>query len=139
MDTSKEIQFSVFGNKYVLLQELHDDKTHEKRRWLLESEQLNAYLLERALKLKDSSRTVSNSLYRNHLQSITGTMALQVLHLINEGKHHFDDLLGNEWLAERGEDSVRHAIAELASVGFLIEENGEYVVTPDGSAFMSLL
>jgi hypothetical protein len=37
LDTSNEIQYSVFGYKYILLQEKHDDLATQKHTWLLES------------------------------------------------------------------------------------------------------
>ena len=60
LDTSNEIQYSVFGYKYILLQEKHDDLATQKHTWLLESESLNAELtlkaenyIKKAKKLED--------------------------------------------------------------------------------------
>ncbi len=89
--TADEIQYSVFGNKYVLLQEKHLDDADSgaaspKRVWLLNSEKLNAFLTARALSIIEKSKDVPETLFKRFFAKVSGVTAQNILaRLMKEG------------------------------------------------------
>ena len=68
-NTLPEIQYSVCGNRYVLLQEKHSDEGDSrtpfpKRVWLLDSETLNAFLTARALNIVANAKGIPETLFK---------------------------------------------------------------------------
>lgn len=81
-DTSNEIQYSVFGNRFILLQEKHQDRARKKHTWLLESESVNQFLTDKAEKLIKASKDVDGGNYRkftSNISSIASKMILSAL------------------------------------------------------------
>lgn len=103
--TADEIQYSVFGNKYVLLQEKHLDDADSgaaspKRVWLLNSEKLNAFLTARALSIIEKSKDVPETLFKRFFAKVSGVTAQNILaRLMKEGLIHEEGLLDKNCLS----------------------------------------
>lgn len=84
-NTLDEIQYSVFGDKYVLLQEKHSDNATSKRVWLLESEGVNSHLTERAKGFVAAAADIDEGLFREFIVNLSGTAARRCLSLLTKG------------------------------------------------------
>jgi hypothetical protein len=103
--TADELQYSVFGNKYVLLQEKHLDDVDSgaaspKRVWLLNSEKLNAFLTARALSIIENSKDVPETLFKRFFAKVSGVTAQNILaRLMKEGLIHEEGMLDKNRLS----------------------------------------
>ena len=93
-DTLDKIQFTVFGDRYVLLQEKHNDEVNEdpkggailKRVWLLACEKLNQAFAEKALAIKSDAEALPDALFRRFAVSIHGVTSRAIIsRLIKSG------------------------------------------------------
>jgi len=86
LDTSNEIQYSVFGNKYILFQEKHKDRALKKHTWLLESESVNSALTDKAEKLIQKSIDIDGGNYRKFTKNLCSIASRRILSLLQK-KH----------------------------------------------------
>lgn len=136
-DTLNEIQYSVFGNKYILLQEKHKEKIREKHTWLIESESVNTTLSMRAEELIKKSQDIDEGNYRRFTQNINSIAARRFLLLLKD-----NDSLPNENLIEDGiandfTESVQEVLESLIIMDFIKPiANGLVVITDSGREFI---
>jgi hypothetical protein len=103
-NTLHEIQYSVFGNRFIQLQEKHSDegssiKSSAKRVWLLDSEKLNGFLTTRALDMVGKSKDVPEALFKRFFAKVSGVTAQTILaKLIKIGPSHIDAILDKDFL-----------------------------------------
>jgi hypothetical protein len=83
-DTAGQIQYSVFGNRYVLLQEKHSDARYgsgsaPKRVWLLRSVRVNEHLAARASGLALAAYDLPEALFRRFSTRVNGITCRAIL------------------------------------------------------------
>ncbi|UFZ02972.1 hypothetical protein LQG66_27500 [Bradyrhizobium ontarionense] len=135
----KEIQYSVFGNRYTQLQEKHADAAKAKRVWLLESDILNEALTDRGERLLNQSLDIDEGWYSGFLKSLGGLGARAILSKLADGKaieiHQLDD----DRLAEFGV-SLADTTDALNTMGFAAtDEQGRWMITKSGTEYLNLL
>lgn len=139
-DTLDQIQFTVFGNRYVLLQEKHKDEveTNEegapiaKRVWLLESERLNHGFFERASQIKSNSDIVPDALFRRFAVSVHGVTSREIISRLLKayGVAHYDRILDDR-LLYFDPQAEAHLVA-LKTIGF-VKSDSARMLTLTGS------
>jgi|GEM_PF-6882308 hypothetical protein len=137
LDTSDEIQYSVFGNKYILLQEKHKDRAKNKHTWLLESELVNSFLTARANELIKKAKDVDEGNYRRFTKNISGITSKRFLSILREGNNvSIENLLLDE-IANDFTDSPEEIIESLIIMGFVKSENNDLTqLTEAGREFI---
>jgi hypothetical protein len=143
-NTLSEIQYSVFGNKYVLLQEKHADEGGsstplQKRVWLLESEKLNEFLTNRAIAIADNSKDIPEALFRRFSAKINGVTSQMVLRkLAAHGPLAAEQVIDD---AMRAFDSDTTSDLEaLKAIGFVEQDEvGTFCILPEGTQYLKAL
>lgn len=143
-NTLNEIQYSVFGNRYTLLQEKHADDggsstTLVKRVWLLESEKLNSFLTDRAMAMVGNATDVPEALFKRFSAKVTGLTAQTILKkLAIEGALPVEQAIGPA-LSAFDTDALSDLEA-LKAIGFIQHtEVGTVNLTPDGAQYLKAL
>lgn len=141
-DTLHEIQYSVFGNRYVQLQEKHPDEEGSvqpgsKRVWLLESERLNTFLTERALEMIGRSEDIPESLFKRFFAKISGVAAQTILsRLLAQGPAPAETILDNDLrMFDPGCSDVLDSLKELGFVEAL-NQSQLLSITASGQQFV---
>lgn len=135
LDTSDEIQYSVFGHKYILLQEKHLDRATNKHTWLLESEALNAELTIKAEEFIKKSKDVDEGNYRKFTQDLNSVASQRFLNLLSQNSMNILELLKDE-VANDFTDSTQEIINTLKVMNFLKIENEKVIITENGKDFI---
>jgi hypothetical protein len=143
-NTLSEIQYSVFGNRYVLLQEKHADEGGSstpllKRVWLLESEKLNDFLTNRAQAIIDNSKDIPEALFKRFSAKINGVTAQTILRKLATisplpAEQVIDD-------AMRAFDTdATSDLQALKSIGFIKQgEDDTLCISPEGDQYLKAL
>ena len=126
-DTLDKIQFTVFGNRYLLLQEKHKDEVSgstrgapiPKRVWLLSCEKLNHAFAEKAAVIKNDAEALPDALFRRFAVSIHGVTSRQIINRLVEsgGRGHVDQII-DETL-RRFDSQVEAHLTALKTIGFV--------------------
>jgi len=136
-DTSNDIQYSVFGSKYILLQEKHDDRIAIKHKWLLESESINSMLLMRAEELIKKSKDIDGGNYRKFTQNVNSIASKRFLALLSKTDLPIEKLIIDE-IAKDFVESTQEILENLIIMGFIeIRENELAFITYSGREFFS--
>jgi hypothetical protein len=131
------IQYSVFGNKYVLLQEKHRDRVKSKRVWLLESEQLNDLLTDRGQSLLRDAMEIKTTLFCEFAGNVGGIPARRYLRMLKETNLETTELLSDSFVRyyiEKPQD----ILDTLKVMGFIRQLKERVCITPSGRQFLSL-
>lgn len=134
-NTTNEIQYSVFGNKYILFQGEHEDKSKEKHTWLLESESLNIALTQKAEKLIDISTDINEGHYRKFTQELNGFTAKKILSLLNREESLEDSQIFSDTVIQDLTDSIDETLAVLKAIKFINYEQNLVSLTLKGKSF----
>jgi hypothetical protein len=139
-NTLNEIQYSVFGNKFILLQEKHHDTAPAKRLWLLESEELNQALTERGEALLRSAINIDENWYRSFLISLSGlTSRLVLKSLADYGKQHVEQLLNSKVISQF-DSAPLSSVGALRAARFVRNEpHGGLQITAPGREYLRWL
>jgi hypothetical protein len=134
-DTLDEIQFSVFGGRYILLQEKHSDAA-PKRVWLIESEEINATLSEKAREFSARAVDVDESWYRDFSLNLSGMSARRMLLALRDGARMPSDELCA--LAEGlSSTAPRDALDALDAMAFVKNDaSDKWHITAAGENFL---
>lgn len=140
-NTVQEIEYSVFGNRYIQLQEKHFDEDESpspkpKRVWLLNSEKLNGFLTEKAINIINNADDIPEALYKRFFAKVSGVSSQNIMaKLIKEGAIHIEKLL-DERLLEFDPDAASN-LDILKSIGFIkLSEQNRVSITEDGKQFI---
>lgn len=133
---AENMHFSLFGSKYVLLQEEHDHDAHVKRVWLLESERLRDALLPRVERCFKRTTELTSRLFHNFVGMLSDSLHLEILHEFHRPEGASPELF-DEQCSLFG-TSFDEVIGNLAAVGFLRVTHGRTEITNDGREFFSL-
>jgi hypothetical protein len=144
-NTLEEIQYSVFGNRYVLLQEKHSDEGSSttalpKRVWLLESRSLNEFLTARAMNIADKSKDIPETVFKRFLSKVNGVTAQNMLAKLahSVGPVARDEII-DESLKEFDPDAASDLEA-LRAIGFVkADEPTMLTITGDGLQYLEAL
>lgn len=138
LDTSNEIQYSVFGNEYILLQEKHEDKTENKHTWLLKSESLNSELTNKAIELVNRATDIDESNYRKFTKDINSIASKRYLSILAENQNtHIEKLLLDD-VANDFTDSPNEIIEALRVMDFINIKCSEFLeITQSGREFIT--
>lgn len=130
--TLNSIQYSVFGDRFILLQGKHDDlsktqATEEKKRkmvWLLESEQVHAALCESAEMTKEAAEVIPDSLFKQFSAAVHGVTSREILRrlidaggsdlrekIVDDDLHYFDQAAESTLAALKSIEFVRCSAA----------------------------
>ena len=137
LDTSQDIQYSVFGNKYILLQEQHKDKAETKHTWFLESEALNAELTIKANLFIKKSNNIDEGHYGRFAQNVNGIASKRLLRMLNKKILSKETLL-QDTIANDFTDSIEDIIESLKIMNFINENstNNSFNITTSGKEFL---
>lgn len=137
--TLDQIQYSVFGKKYILLQAKHQDLAPAKQLWLIESERLNDALTEKAKALFDAASEVDERGYRQFISALSGMASRIALRRLAESGSVSRRQISEEDLMPFEEDAPE-AIATLEAVNFVKPEPGDLLrITDAGIQYLRLL
>ena len=143
-NTLHEIQYSVFGNRYVQLQEKHVDEGYSrtpspKRVWLLDSEKLNGFLTARALDMIGKSKDIPETLFKRFFAKVSGVTAQNILaRLTQNGSIHSEAILDRDLL--EFDPQAADTMEILQAMGFVKTDNESGVaITPEGRQFVETL
>jgi hypothetical protein len=143
-NTLPEVQYSVFGNRYVLLQEKHPDEKDSsapfpKRVWLLDSERLNAFLTTRALDIVAKAKDIPETLFKRFFARVSGATTQNILaRLAREGPIHSEALLDKDLLAF--DPQAAEDMELLQAMGFTkADDSSQVCITQDGRQFVEAL
>jgi hypothetical protein len=138
-NTEHEIQYSVFGNKYIQLQGQHVDAAKAKRIWLLESEILNEVLTDRGERLLGQSTDIDERWYRRFITSLSGLGARLVLRKLADAGPLTNEELDDRKLRELDDSTLESATA-LKTMGFVRTDNEKrWTITPRGKNYLEHL
>lgn len=140
-NTLSEIQYSVFGNKYILLQEKHADEGGssvplQKRVWLLQSEKLNEFLTDRAVTIADNSKDIPEALFRRFSAKVNGVTSQTILrklaaHSPMPAEQVIDDAM------RTFDTDATSDLKALKSIGFVKQdEAGAFCISPEGTQYL---
>ena len=135
LDTSNEIQYSVFGYKYILLQEKHDDLATQKHTWLLESESLNAELTLKAENYIKKAKKIEEENYRKFTQDLNNVSSQRFLSLLSKSEKSIIELLEDK-LAMDFTDSTQEILDTLRVMNFLNINDNKVSITESGREFI---
>jgi len=141
--TLNSIQYSVFGDRYILLQGKHDDlsKTQaaaEKKRkkvWLLESERVHAALCELAEKTTEAAEVIPDALFKQFSASVHGVTSREILRrLIEAGGSDLRDKIVDDDL-RYFDQAAESTLAALKSIEFVRCSAGDLQITNEGRQY----
>lgn len=136
-DTLQEIQYSVFGKKYVLLQEKHPDTSVSKRVWLLESDDINGHLSERARTFIDNAVNIDEGMFREFAVNLSGVAARRCLSKLEKGALEKDRVLSDPLVSDFARDP-QGSVDALKVMEFVKEDRaGRLHITPSGRKFLN--
>lgn len=136
-NTTNEIQYSVFGKKYILLQEKHRNKVLQKRVWLLKSEKLNELLVDRGRALIEKSGDIDEGLFREFTVNLSGAAARRMLVILIQNRNDNSNLLNDPFIRDFAADP-QGALDALKVMDFVAEDDRERLsITPSGREFLS--
>lgn len=131
------IQYSVFGHKYILLQEKHNKEAMNKRIWLLESEVINGVLVERGKQLLSNARDVDEGLFRQFTLNLSGVAARWSLSQLAKKSIGKDELLSAPLFHDFAKNP-QDSIDALKIMTFIVERaDGLLSITPAGRDFFN--
>lgn len=142
-NTSDEIQYSVFGNRYVLLQEKHSDEGSSdrptpKRVWLLRAARLNEFLTAKAIKIANLADDLPETLFRRYSTSVNGITSRIILTTLveNGGSALLPKVLDEDLKLFDAEADQK--LEALKTIGFVSDAgDGSLRVTADGEHYLS--
>lgn len=131
----EKIHFSVFADKYILLQEKHPPSTRVKDVWLLESRRLNKILSSKAKKIMNRAEYLHQSIFKELTLSISSLSALHILFLLYDNKK-----MMKEELCHQLEDlkSFQDSYMNLEAAGFIEEVENFTQITKQGEEYSKL-
>ncbi|MBI5061674.1 MAG: hypothetical protein HZB67_05160 [Candidatus Aenigmarchaeota archaeon] len=136
-ETLQDIQFSVFGHKYILLQEKHNDEVASKRIWLLESEAINGLLVERGRQFISGAVNIDEGLFREFAINLSGLVARWYLSKLEKKSIEKDNLLSDSFIRDFAQNP-QGSLDALKIMGFIVESKyGLLNITSTGREFLS--
>jgi hypothetical protein len=123
-DTEDKIQFTVFGTRYVQLQEKHadlgrDGQPRNKRVWLLESEYLHEALLASAQKIFKQGSEIPDALYKQVLVSLLGATSREIIRRLLTAENKVDCRVVVDDSLRYFDDAALEHLAALKVMGFI--------------------
>lgn len=137
-DTSNEVQYSVFGNKYILLQEKHENRITDKHTWLLESKSANSFLSIKAEELIKKSKDIDEGNYRRFTQNINSVASKYFLSILCKTHSLPIEKLITDDTASDFTESTQEIIDTLIIMNFIkLDENESVIITDSGREFIN--
>lgn len=136
-DERSNIQFSVFGHRYVQVQGRHNDEAAAKYVWLIRSERVNEQLAESAEVDLSKSAEVDERVFTDLVSSIFSSSARAMLHMVSSDKPTTpNDILSDAFLKVL-DPSPESTLEALKIMSFLDSGSlGKLKLTNDGAAFL---
>lgn len=130
----EEMHYSIFGDRYVLLQAKHPHGQHTKSVWFIESKPVYSRLTTRAHKTLERARYIPASIFSELTLSLSSPSALHVLFYLveksiskEEQSRQLEDL-----------DVSRNVFLDLEAAGFVSEVEDFLQITSEGENYLSL-
>ncbi|HWE02912.1 MAG TPA: hypothetical protein VG326_10935 [Tepidisphaeraceae bacterium] len=139
-DTSDLIQYSVFGHRYILLQEKHSATAQSKRVWLLDSPKVHDVLACKAEQILDLAMDVDETYFKTFTLNLSGVAARRYLNRLQRaGALSRDVLLDDRLVQELAPDPL--APLDALSMMDFVQVAGDrlYRITPAGEEFLAML
>jgi hypothetical protein len=134
-DTQDKIQYSVFGNRYVLLQEKHTAHAESKRVWLIESDKVNEELSDNAELFIDNSVNIDSSIFRNFSKSLTQLSAYRILSKLKDSKIKEEEILNDRLIKDFSINPLR-SLNALKIMKFVEKDENDFLkITLEGIDF----
>jgi predicted transcriptional regulator len=133
----EKIHYSVFGDRYILLQSKHSHGTHAKPVWLLESTSLVEVLAPKTERTLEKAEYINSRIFKEFTLAISSSTALHILFsLLDHGK-----IEGMKFRASLKKDMrlfQESYIEDLKAVGFIKEDGGVIQITEAGKDYLKL-
>jgi hypothetical protein len=137
--TESPVQYSVFGSKFVQLQEKHRDAQQAKRVWLLESSELNEALTDHGERMLAEAQEVDERWYGGFVTSLGDLGARSVLRKLSAGHSFSTEELDDETLRSFNTSPLDSAKA-LKTMGFAVaDEKDRWTISKPGREYTELL
>jgi hypothetical protein len=137
--TLDKIQFSVFGDKFVLLQAKHKDNAEAKQLWLLESKKLNEAFTAKAMDLYREAIEIDEGWYRTFMGLVSGIGSRLVLKSLGAGA----DINRRHQLARElasFDMDANDSVSALTAMGFVETRDDNLLrITGKGAEYLALL
>jgi hypothetical protein len=135
-DTLQEVQYSVFGGKFILLQEVHRAGIRTKRVWLLESAAVNSALVDRGMALIAKASAVDERLFGDFSLAVGGVIARRYLRLLSNTPLDRTALLEDSFVCDYAREPSG-PLEALETMGFVhADEGGRARITNAGQEFL---
>jgi hypothetical protein len=139
-DTLNEIQYSLFANKYVLLQEAHNDLAESKRVWLLESASINQALSNRAEIFLQKAIDIDETIFKEFTTNLSSLIAYRILSKLIEKPMKEEDILEDKLIQSFTIESPPQNSLNVLEIMRFIEVNEKTIsITPAGKEFYNIL
>lgn len=134
-NTENEVQYSVFGDKYIQLQEKHN--ATEKRIWLLESDDINSHLVDRGKNFIGKAIDINQHLFREFTLNLSGVAARRYLSKLSKKKFIDENKLLNDAFVRDFAPDPKGALDVLKTMEFVIEDaHKQLSITTEGREFL---
>jgi hypothetical protein len=135
-DERRNIQYSVFGNKYVQVQGEHNDGAIAKYVWLIRSENVNELLSENAESDLTKSTDVDENAFAEVVSKIFSNSARAILKKVSSSKSiNKDEMLSNK-IFNMIDPDPGATLDALRVISFVVsDESGNLKLTDDGAEF----
>jgi hypothetical protein len=131
----EEMHYSVFGDKYVLLQAKHEHGQRVKEVWFAESAPLNRILTERAKGIIGRGMYLPPSIFKELTLSISSETALCALSILDERKRMSEgEFRSGLQLIGLSEETY----ADLKAAAFVEEITSSVRITTIGENYLQL-
>lgn len=137
LDTSDKIQYSVFGNKYILFQGEHQDKSKEKHTWLIESESLNSILTIKAEELITKSTDISEGHYRKFTQELNSYASQRFFNIFQNKSIISKSDIFKDSIINDLTDSVENILNIMKAMKFIDLNQEKVKLTEKGKSFFA--
>jgi hypothetical protein len=140
--TKDAVQYTVFGNKFVQLQGMHSDAAGApndgKPIWLIQHEEVNGFLTEKAKNTVDQSRDIPEAVFRNLFVRMNGVAAHNIIKALSSaGAATREGLLTKRFLDfDPAADEILDGLTELGLVALNL--SGSYAMTSQGHHFATI-
>lgn len=143
LNTQNQIQFTVFGDRHVLLQGQHHDEptgTRAKKRvWLLKSEALNGAFTELAQKLRDQAAEMPDALFKRFTSSVHSIASKEIIRRLLKAHEpqHIEKIIDSKLLSFDPDTATK--LEALKAMSFVSHDNDTINITADGRAYFEAL
>ena len=131
----EKIHYSVFADKYVLLQSEHSPPSHKKHVWFMRSGSMNEILKQKAQEIIKRSELISARIFKDFAASLSGRLAFHILYSLRDQPLIAEKIMSIRFWSQA---DIEDCLANLALIGFITISKDIYHITPLGLKYLML-